>query len=75
MQDQEFNQFLAEMRPRLHRYCARMTGSAIDGDDVVQDVFLKAIVASPAPPNRTPDRQTLPWASRPGPGGPPGAGP
>ncbi len=45
MQDQEFNQFLAEMRPRLHRYCARMTGSAIDGDDVVQDVFVKAIVA------------------------------
>lgn len=48
MQDQEFNQFLAEMRPRLHRYCARMTGSAIDGDDVVQDVFVKAIVARQA---------------------------
>jgi RNA polymerase sigma factor (sigma-70 family) len=28
-----------------HRYCARMTGSAIDGDDVVQDVFVKAIDA------------------------------
>lgn len=48
MQDQEFNQFLADMRPRLHRYCARMTGSAIDGDDVVQDVFVKAIVARQA---------------------------
>jgi RNA polymerase sigma factor (sigma-70 family) len=48
MQDQEFNQFLADMRPRLHRSCARMTGSAIDGDDVVQDVFVKAIVARPA---------------------------
>ena len=48
MRDQEFNQFLADMRPRLHRYCARMTGSAIDGDDVVQDVFIKAIVARQA---------------------------
>ena len=29
-------QMLAELRPRLHRYCARMTGSAVDGEDVVQ---------------------------------------
>ena len=27
----------AEMRPKLHRYCARMTGSVIDGEDVLQD--------------------------------------
>lgn len=45
MQDDELNRLLGEMRPRLHRYCARMTGSAIDGDDVVQDVFVKAIDA------------------------------
>jgi RNA polymerase sigma-70 factor (ECF subfamily) len=44
-QDDELNRLLGEMRPRLHRYCARMTGSAIDGDDVVQDVFVKAIDA------------------------------
>lgn len=33
------------MRPVLHRYCARMTGSVIDGEDVVQDAMLKAFAA------------------------------
>ena len=32
----EFERLLAELRPRLHRYCARMTGSVIDGEDVLQ---------------------------------------
>lgn len=40
-----FEQLLGEMRPRLHRYCARMTGSAIDGEDVVQDALMKAIAS------------------------------
>lgn len=30
----EFERLLAEMRPKLHRYCARMTGSAVDGEDI-----------------------------------------
>src|SRR5437868_13033644 len=34
---------LAELRPMLHRYCARMVGSAIDGEDVVQDALVKAV--------------------------------
>jgi RNA polymerase sigma-70 factor (ECF subfamily) len=34
---------MAELRPRLHRYCARMTGSVIDGEDVVQDALVKAV--------------------------------
>jgi RNA polymerase sigma-70 factor, ECF subfamily len=34
---------LAEMRPILHRYCARMTGSVIDGEDVLQDALIKAV--------------------------------
>jgi len=38
---------LAALRPRLHRYCARMTGSAIDGEDVVQEALLKAVEALP----------------------------
>jgi len=38
---------LAELRPRLHRYCARMTGSAIDGEDVVQEVMLKVLESPP----------------------------
>jgi RNA polymerase sigma-70 factor (ECF subfamily) len=33
------------LRPKLHRYCARMTGSVIDAEDVVQDALTKALVA------------------------------
>ena len=40
-----FERLLGELRPKLHRYCARMTGSAIDGEDVVQEAILKAIEA------------------------------
>ena len=42
-----FDQLLAELRPRLHRYCARMTGSVIDGEDVLQESLAKAIEAFP----------------------------
>lgn len=38
-------QFLAlvnDVRPDLHRYCARMTGSIADGEDVVQDTLARA---------------------------------
>ena len=38
---------LAAMRPRLHAYCARMVGSAFDGEDVVQDAMAKAASAWP----------------------------
>lgn len=41
----EFERLLAEMRPKLHRYCARMTGSAVDGEDIVQDAMIKALDA------------------------------
>jgi RNA polymerase sigma factor (sigma-70 family) len=34
-----------ELRPELHRYCARLMGSVIDGEDVVQDTFARAFVA------------------------------
>jgi RNA polymerase sigma-70 factor (ECF subfamily) len=37
---------LAGMRPKLHRYCARMVGSVIDGEDVLQDALIKAVEAS-----------------------------
>ncbi|MGO4717279.1 RNA polymerase sigma factor [Bradyrhizobium sp. 2TAF24] len=40
-------QAIGALRPKLHRYTARMTGSAIDGEDVVQDGLLKAIEALP----------------------------
>lgn len=43
----EFQRLLAEIRPGLHRYCARMTGSAVDGEDIVQEAMIKAIDALP----------------------------
>lgn len=36
---------MALLRPQLHRYCARMMGSAFDGEDVVQDALIKASAA------------------------------
>jgi RNA polymerase sigma-70 factor, ECF subfamily len=40
-----FDRLLGALRPKLHRYCARMTGSVIEGEDVVQEAMLKAIEA------------------------------
>ena len=43
--DQARRRFLAlvaDVRPDLHRYCARMTGSVASGEDVVQDVLARA---------------------------------
>jgi RNA polymerase sigma-70 factor (ECF subfamily) len=37
-----FIETVADLRPRLHRYCARMTGSVLDGEDVVQDALFQA---------------------------------
>jgi len=37
-----FLETVAHIRPRLHRYCARMTGSAFDGEDVLQDALFDA---------------------------------
>ena len=40
-----FLELVAEIRPELHRYCARLTGSIIEGEDVVQDTLAKAYYA------------------------------
>lgn len=40
-----FLELVAEIRPELHRYCARLTGSVVDGEDVVQDTLAKAFYA------------------------------
>jgi len=42
-----FERLLGELRPKLHRYCARMTGSAVDGEDIIQDAMTKAFAALP----------------------------
>ena len=34
-----------ELRGELHRYCARLMGSVIDGEDVVQDTLARALAA------------------------------
>src|SRR3954464_532030 len=39
------DRLFTELRPKLHRYCARMTGSVIDGEDVLQDALAKAYEA------------------------------
>jgi RNA polymerase sigma factor (sigma-70 family) len=57
----EFLALAGELRPDLHRYCARLMGSFIDGEDVVQDTLIRAFVAledlEEAPPLR-------PWLFR-----------
>jgi RNA polymerase sigma factor (sigma-70 family) len=45
MNTDEFEDRLKALRPRLHRYCARMTGSAVNGEDVLQDTLVKALQA------------------------------
>ncbi len=45
MNADEFEDGLNALRPRLHRYCARMTGSAVTGEDVLQDALVKALHA------------------------------
>ncbi|MEO1223442.1 MAG: sigma-70 family RNA polymerase sigma factor [Pseudomonadota bacterium] len=42
---QDFDDLVGAMRPRLHRYCAGMTGSLVDGEDVVQEAMAKAFYA------------------------------
>jgi RNA polymerase sigma-70 factor (ECF subfamily) len=34
---------LDRLRPTLHRYCARMVGSALDGEDIVQEAMLRVL--------------------------------
>ena len=52
-----FSQLMADLRPSLHRYCARMVGSAFDGEDVVQEALAKAAAAFPtSDPIKRPDR-------------------
>jgi RNA polymerase sigma-70 factor (ECF subfamily) len=41
---------LDRLRPRLHRYCTRMVGSVLDGEDLVQDALVRVLES--APPDR-----------------------
>ena len=48
-----------ELRPELHRYCARLMGSVMDGEDVVQDTLARAFVALDGLPEVPPLRAWL----------------
>jgi RNA polymerase sigma-70 factor (ECF subfamily) len=37
-----FVETIANLRPDLHRYCTRMTGSVMDGEDIVQETLFQA---------------------------------
>jgi RNA polymerase sigma factor (sigma-70 family) len=38
---------VADLRPELHRYCARMTGSIAEGEDIVQETLARAYYLLP----------------------------
>jgi RNA polymerase sigma-70 factor (ECF subfamily) len=58
---ERFFALLADLRPELHRYCARLTGSIIDGEDIVQDSLAKAFYAASMATELPPLR---PWLFR-----------
>src|SRR6266849_3170378 len=37
-----FLETITNLRPSLHRYCSRMTGSVLDGEDIVQEALFQA---------------------------------
>jgi DNA-directed RNA polymerase specialized sigma24 family protein len=43
----QFLASLADIRPKLHRFCARMCGSAMDGEDLVQETLAQAFFRLP----------------------------
>jgi RNA polymerase sigma-70 factor (ECF subfamily) len=58
---EQFLALVAGVRPELHRYCARLVGSVIEGEDIVQEALAKAFyalsLATEVPPLR-------PWLFR-----------
>jgi DNA-directed RNA polymerase specialized sigma24 family protein len=67
---ERFLEIVAGVRPELHRYCARLTGSVIEGEDIVQDTLAKAFYAlslcqdvPPLRPGCSASRTTRRWIS------------
>lgn len=58
---EEFVALVGALRPELHRYCARLMGSVLDGEDVVQDTFANATAALA---NLDPATPLKPWLFR-----------
>ncbi len=61
MSDPELERILRELRPKLHRFCSRMVGSVLDGEDLVQETLAEAFlhVSSLRDPSRL-----EPWVFR-----------
>jgi RNA polymerase sigma-70 factor (ECF subfamily) len=57
----EFQALVGAITPELHRYCARLTGSIVDGEDVVQEALAKAFYALSMSTDTPPLR---PWLFR-----------
>jgi len=58
---EQFLALVGPVRPELHRYCARLTGSVIEGEDVVQETLARAFYALSMTPEVPPLR---PWLFR-----------
>jgi len=58
---EQFLNLVDSLRPDLHRYVTRLVGSAIDGEDVVQETLAKAFYALSLTPEVPPLR---PWLFR-----------
>jgi RNA polymerase sigma factor (sigma-70 family) len=58
---EQFLALVSDARPDLHRYCSRLVGSAIDGEDVVQETLAKAFYALSLSPELPPLK---PWLLR-----------
>ena len=57
----QFLEEIEELRPKLHRFCSRMTGSVLDGEDVVQEVLAQAFYNLPSLKNKS---RLEPWLFR-----------
>jgi RNA polymerase sigma-70 factor (ECF subfamily) len=58
---EQFLAIVGDVRPELHRYCARLTGSVIEGEDIVQETLARAFYALSMAPEVPPLR---PWLFR-----------
>jgi RNA polymerase sigma-70 factor (ECF subfamily) len=58
---EQFLAMVGAIRPELHRYCARLTGSVVEGEDIVQDTLARAFYALSMMPEVPPLR---PWLFR-----------
>jgi RNA polymerase sigma-70 factor (ECF subfamily) len=54
----EFLALVDDLRPELHRYCARLTGSVIEGEDIVQEALARGFYNLTLTPDLPPLR---PW--------------